>query len=247
MKDRHAFTLIELLAVIATIGLLSAITVPVTSNALKEAKSAKCQSHLRSMAQAVGVYLTEHNGSFPMALEQAPGNRRGWDFVIEGSGSSTVIRPGVIWESYGVQQNLQCPSFDGSANSPNDPYTGYNYNASYLGGMRIEAWGFLMSNTRSANILHVRSPSQTAMFGDGEYANGANKFMRAPFPGALDEGFSGREAGTQGFRHNDRTNVAFVDGRVASLRPTDAPVSYAGQLGPSTGFLSADNSLYDLD
>ena len=48
-----------------------------------------------------------------------------------------------------------------------------------------------------------------AIFGDGEYKGGANKFMRAPFDSPGDDSFNGRYAGTQGFRHLTTTNVAF--------------------------------------
>jgi prepilin-type processing-associated H-X9-DG protein len=137
----------------------------------------------------------------------------------------------------------QCPSFDGRANSP-DPYTGYNYNTSYIGhgqGETVEP---------PARIVEVRDPSRTALFGDGEWRNGANKFMRAPFPHPGDQTTTTRAAGTQGFRHSGgATNVAFVDGHVETWRnrhvktiPSEMP-----KIAPGTGFLSQDNSMYDLE
>ena len=48
-----------------------------------------------------------------------------------------------------------------------------------------------------------RAPAtaKTALFGDGQYSGGADKFMRAPYPNPGDANFSGRYSGTQGFRH----------------------------------------------
>ncbi len=72
--------------------------------------------------------------------------------------------------------------------------------------------------------------------------------MRAPFPNPGDASFNGRWSGTQGFRHLKRTNVAFCDGHSESLsaRYTNN-ADGAANVAPGTGFLSADNSMYDLN
>jgi prepilin-type processing-associated H-X9-DG protein len=92
-------------------------------------------------------------------------------------------------------------------------------------------------------VLH---PSGTALFGDGQYSAGADKFMRAPWPNPGDDGFAGRWAGTQGFRHQQLSNAAFCDGHAESLRNcytnnADGAINVAS----GTGFLSAGNSMYD--
>jgi prepilin-type processing-associated H-X9-DG protein len=72
--------------------------------------------------------------------------------------------------------------------------------------------------------------------------------MRAPWPNPGDAGFRGRWAGTQGFRHGGRSNTAFCDGHAEALRARFADnQDGAERVAPGTGFLSADNSLYDLD
>ena len=71
--------------------------------------------------------------------------------------------------------------------------------------------------------------------------------MRAPFPSPGDQSFSGRWAGTQGFRHRGQTNVAFCDGHAESRRERfTANADGADNVAAGTGFLSVDNSLYDL-
>lgn len=243
---RHGFTLIELLVVLTVIGLLASLLVPTVHSAVERARSTKCKSNLGTMAKAVQIYLAEHNGRFPLALSSVDGDRHGWDFIIRRSPDGNEILPGLIWESYGANRILQCPSFHGADNWMGEPHTGYNYNTSYLGGMRMVSGAYVLQDVASASIAHVRSPSQTAMFGDGEWANGANKFMRAPEPGTLDAGFNGRFSGTQGFRHLGKTNVSFVDGHVESLPPAQATGNASYPLAAGTGFLSEDNSLYGL-
>jgi len=72
--------------------------------------------------------------------------------------------------------------------------------------------------------------------------------MRAPFPNPGDASFTGRWAGTQGFRHQKRTNVSYADGHAASLSACYTNnADGAGHVAPGTGFLSPDNSAYDLN
>jgi len=147
----------------------------------------------------------------------------------------------LLWQGQGTETIQQCPSFTGRANWLADPYTGYNYNTSYIGHGDYE------SIPQSAKMKQIERPTRTAIFGDGEYKAGANKFMRAPFDSPGDDSFNGRYAGTQGFRHLGTTNVAFCDGHADSLvdRYTETDdYNGAANIAIGTGFLSPDNSLY---
>jgi len=242
---RQGFTLVEMLVVMAVLVLLSSLGLPLVGATLERGRTARCQANLRAMSQAVHIFLNENEGRFPPALVSENGRQMGWDFF--GTGAGREPEPGWIWRDYGVNQILQCPSFKGADNWSGHEHTGYNYNASYLGGMRITVRDRLLRDVPSANIVQVAHPGRTALFGDGEYAAGANKFMRAPQPGLLDGDFSGREAGTQGFRHRGKTMMVYVDGHVQSLSLPPQPGALAARLAPGTGFLGADNAAYDLD
>jgi prepilin-type processing-associated H-X9-DG protein len=171
-----------------------------------------------------------------------------WDFTTYENTSRVV--PGVLWEGQTNPQIQQCPSFSGASNWDIDPYTGYNYNTSYIGHGQGEnaddptGQGFPVSAVTTA----VRHPTQTALFGDGQYSDGANKFMRAPYPNPGDANFSGRYSGTQGFRHDGYSNVAFCDGHAESLSACFTNnADGAENVAPGTGFLSSSNSMYDLE
>jgi prepilin-type processing-associated H-X9-DG protein len=147
-----------------------------------------------------------------------------------------------LWGSDAIPLAIQqCPSFDRDSSTEIDPYTGYNYNTSYIGHGEYE------SIVLPAKVKQIESPSKTAIFGDGQYAGGANKFMRAPFDSPGDDSFNGRYAGTQGFRHLGTTNVAFCDGHATSLadRYTETD-DYGGaaNIAEDTGFLAPDNHIY---
>jgi len=237
--------LIELLVVIAAIALVMSLLLPAVSRSKETAKSARCLSNLRQMAIAAHIYVNDYSGSYPIAYYQNVQNgvvhSCNWDWTTI-AGSPDRVIPGLLWQGQGAENIQQCPSFTGRANWLSDPHTGYNYNTSYIGHGQSE------NIPEPAKAADVRKPAATVLFGDGQYSAGANKFMRAPWPNPGDESFNARWAGTQGFRHRSRSNAAFCDGHVESLRDRFTENQNGpGKVAAGTGFLSPDNSLYDLE
>jgi prepilin-type N-terminal cleavage/methylation domain-containing protein/prepilin-type processing-associated H-X9-DG protein len=245
MSKRRAFSLVELLVVIAIIAILAALLLPALARAKATAKRTHCLNNLHQMGIAAQIYVNDHDGSFPVAyyyaIENGVAISYAWDLTTINS-SPNQVGPGVLWQGQGAAAIQQCPGFTGGANWNTDPFTGYNYNTSFIGHGQFE------NIPEPAKAVAVKNPALTALFGDGGYSGGANKFMRAPWPNPGDQTFSGRWAGTQAFRHQKRTNVAWVDGHAEAwrLRFTDNK-NGAANVAPDTGFLSADNSLYDLE
>lgn len=243
----RGFTLIELLTVIAVIGLLLALLMPALSRARGSAERAQCISQLKQMMQATIHYAGLHDGRMPPAYRRdvSTGLTDAWDLSTVVRDGKPEVVPGLLWQGVGDARIQQCPSFHGQANWVLDPHSGYNYNSSYLGGFEIVRGNQVLGGMPSVTIDLIQQPSRCAVFGDGEWSGGANKFMRAPKSGPLDNGFSGRGAGTQGFRHHGQTNVAFADGHVQSLSERFA--SGFDAVPGDCGFLSQDNQLYDLE
>jgi prepilin-type N-terminal cleavage/methylation domain-containing protein len=73
LVDR-AFTLIEFLVVVASIGILAAILVPALTSALQRAKAIKDMSNLRQIATLMQLYLNDKDGILPV-INAAPGAR----------------------------------------------------------------------------------------------------------------------------------------------------------------------------
>ncbi|MGB8226196.1 MAG: prepilin-type N-terminal cleavage/methylation domain-containing protein [Sedimentisphaerales bacterium] len=259
-QKSKGFTLVELLVVISITAMLLCIFLPSLSRARQQAKSVFCLNNLQQMSIAAINYTCSYNNHYPLAYytERVGGIRYyySWDFTTYKDWSTTpateTVKPGLLWQKDTIEQVHQCPSFKGDHNWLADPYTGYNYNTSYIG----------MDETvlpyDSVKTTKVKRPSKTVIFGDGQYSAGANKFMRAPFSNSQDASFSdpGRAAGTQGYRHLGKTNVTFCDGHAElwNDRFTDTdPIGkqsldrYNETHSEKIGFLSPDNSAYNLE
>lgn len=76
---RRAFTLIELLIVVATIGLLMSILLPSLSAARQSARKTACLTRLRILGQGLTMYTNEHRDALvPGRLPQIPGDDCNW-------------------------------------------------------------------------------------------------------------------------------------------------------------------------
>jgi prepilin-type N-terminal cleavage/methylation domain-containing protein/prepilin-type processing-associated H-X9-DG protein len=62
---RPGFTLIELLVTMSIIAVLVSIAIPVTNRVLHGARAAQCTGHLRSLGNALHLYLADNNNVMP--------------------------------------------------------------------------------------------------------------------------------------------------------------------------------------
>ena len=71
MKSQKGFTLIELMVVIAIIGVLAAIAVPRFSESRKSAKDAALKADLRTVDSALLMYYANNANTYPTDLADA--------------------------------------------------------------------------------------------------------------------------------------------------------------------------------
>ena len=138
-KQPHGFTLVELLVVIGIISLLIGLLLPAMTAAQDAARRLQCLSNLRQLATAAHLYTTNNHGFYPPAYYSASDGATAfgynWDFTttLDLSTGKRDIIPGLLWSGQTNLRIQQCPSYDGRSMTAADPYTGYNYNTSYIG------------------------------------------------------------------------------------------------------------------
>lgn len=103
MKNPCAgFTLIELIAVIAIIGMLSSMLIPEISKFQERARSVVCMNNLRQIGVGVLSYVGEHDNTYPI-IEPNPDSP-----VYDPEDQATPLF--LELEPYGVTQKvLKCP------------------------------------------------------------------------------------------------------------------------------------------
>jgi prepilin-type processing-associated H-X9-DG protein len=246
------FTIIETLVVAGIIALIIGMLAPALSSARAAARGARCLLNLRQMATAAHSYAAMYD-ALPVAIryDNTDGvfRRIAWDWIT--TFDNHVISPGPLW---GFTNNpgevQQCPEFEGASTFGGDPYTGYNYNTTYLGGESPFPQVGWTALRKGLSLAQCRRSEQCAMFGDGGWKGGANKFMRAPL-NSEHMSLSTLYAGGQAYRHRGGTSVAFVDGHTGSTHD-----GFAGALAtdqnlhqvmnfPRNAFLSNDDAFYD--
>ncbi len=214
---KKAFTLTELLIVIAIVGISISLLIPTINSAQQAGQCAQCKNNQRQLALAAASYRNDY-GINPPAFTSS---LKSWD------------DESILWQYLDVEKNgLACPEHIHSEFSQ----TGYNYNTSFIGDEGYMT-GFIVRGVPNSECAH---PAKCAMFGDSS----KNKFMRAPISDPMFDPYTDpatRCAGMQSFRHSGSTIVAWLDGHVSSQTAkfntcNDDPIS---------GFLSEDNSLYD--
>lgn len=219
---RSAFTLLELLAVVAVIGVLVAILIPVVGAVRASARKAECVSNQRQVVTALRLHAAEHRDLLPVTniqsglpwtrtatfLSYLPAQQRG----SSGSGK---------WE----HPVLVCPA----VSKPSDGASGleiretYNASAALNGPNGSGELG--LSETVARRLVTIMNPAATPMLIEGKligptYVN-SGYFARWASHVRPDLGVAPDATRRLDYPHGGSMNVAMVDGSVRSWRPAD--------------------------
>lgn len=225
MTTRRAFTLVEVLVVIAVIALLAAMLLPALNKARQSGRRTACVSNLRQLSVALSIYAGENQGDYP-------------------SVNQTNHWPAQLHRGYENFDVLLCPSDRrqpprGVGITPDEAPRSYVMNlfrdhfASTLSPTELQR--FNSGNfVGTMNEGSVGAPSDTIVF--GEKRTGVKDFYFD-----LAGVFSGREHAVLEQRRHMRSsrpgsggsNYAFADGSVKFLPNGHAfhPVNLWGVTG----------------
>ena len=199
----HAFTLIELLGVIAIIAILMALMMPSIARAKMKANQVSCLNKMRQLTLAATMYVNDHDDELP--ARRIPTNA--WPHKL---------KPYFVnW------QILACPSdrfgivgLVADDTNPNRSYliNGFNdwfkLNLSPGDYKLFQQWRY----PHGMKLDAIRRPSETVLF--GEKRSGSPHVHMDIEQGKRGNDFEEIEHK----RHGQGSNFAFVDGSVKSIK-----------------------------
>lgn len=102
MSARHAFTLLELLVVIAIIAVLAALLLPALSKGREAARATACLSNLHQLGLALQIYVGENDNKLPTMYDKL--------VTTNAPTTNTATVDLVLKRQLGGTNVLRCPS-----------------------------------------------------------------------------------------------------------------------------------------
>jgi prepilin-type N-terminal cleavage/methylation domain-containing protein/prepilin-type processing-associated H-X9-DG protein len=224
VRRRLAFTLIELLIVIAIIGILSALLLPALARSKSSAQRIQCISNLRQLGIGMQLYWNDNDGQcFTTRTVSTNGGIIHWCGWLDGT-KPEGQRPydfsyGKLYPYINASDVRLCPSLNSSPTplklkATNIVFFSYGYNGVALSPSN--------STLHPVNIAQIKNLLDTALFADAAQINDFQAPASHNNP-MLEEwyyldnptNYSSANYYPHGhFRHAARANVAFCDAHV---------------------------------
>jgi prepilin-type processing-associated H-X9-DG protein/prepilin-type N-terminal cleavage/methylation domain-containing protein len=249
VRRRSAFTLVELLVVVAIIALLVALLMPSLGKAKEVAKRAQCLSNLRQVGMLFKLYADgNNNGQYPLNAEYSvPTNTpsaasavQTWNsLLLQANGTNTTNLS--MWGSTQATDSgwklFLCP--DDLADDPthlNGPSISYGYNAGGLAGcLAVDSSGNVYGSDpgswwisgrgwlqKGAKINDIKRPAEDLVVCDSCINGNQGWYVVGPYAN-FPNGYATASRHPGGY-----CNVAWADGHASSVQsPVPNQLAYA--------------------
>ena len=226
---KFGFSIIELLAVISVMAILSAILVPVVNSVRNSARTTKSLSNLRQFASAMQMYSSDNNGLYPFGYHNPdPGHEIYWYLEVApyldqktASGSeldNVLVSPFVgkdLAEGYYADGDVRTSPSSYSVHGVICPSVPTNFTED----PRFPIWN--IKENHSEIILVAEGTVNTWGYAMASFTRpGVWQNLYSASPSTLESPvwiYDESEAGALSYRANDHALVAFLDGHVEAM------------------------------
>jgi prepilin-type N-terminal cleavage/methylation domain-containing protein len=248
-KGRKAFTLIELLIVMAILGVLIALLLPSLSRARDRARLVSCIGNLRQIVAASILYASEHGGyvvspNWGGYTEGVYSEQKGWLYTGSQMADLEDLEEGLLWPYLGSYDVYRCPM-----DIQPRPYdlAWWPYDARMVTSY--------MMNGSPCNYSNVAYDPETKVIETyllGEFQGSDILFWEQRYDPLSDirgDWWDGSNTPDQGFtdRHHGKGVVGYADGRAGALE-TSVFMAMAGErfASASTRVPPGKNALWNI-
>jgi len=209
-----AFTLLELLVVLAVIGVLAALLLPALSRSRAAAKRVQCVGNLRQLGVAGQLYWDDHAGrTFRYRGAQTNGGDLFWFGWLQrgAEGRRSFDRSLSALHPYlGAGKVSLCPSLNYALRDFKQKATGAAYGYGY--NLHLSS----PPDNPTRNVEHLRRPVWTVFLADSAQVNTFQPPASPDHPMLEEFYYVNRTEPTAHFRHARQANAVFVDGHVSA-------------------------------
>jgi prepilin-type N-terminal cleavage/methylation domain-containing protein/prepilin-type processing-associated H-X9-DG protein len=219
-RRQAAFTLVEMLVVIAIISILASLLLPILGKVRETARAGVCMSNQKQVGMMFMGYIDDNNGWICSHYfgSSSPTTDRRWHQRLENMNYANS------------RETFMCPSDPSVTTSTTTTttdwrwYWGFTYGLSL--GLTVDYWHSPIV-WKVQNIYRLRNHSATIFTTDSICNNPAYPDMRQAY--AVYPSYSSTEGIPFG-RHNDGCNVLWIDLHVTSVKnpvPSDRSEIYS--------------------